>query len=121
MVTGRARTLNPELGSDKAIQGRAGSAGRQSVGLAAPSLRSAEPNFVNGEGPGGAGRAGRGGSRRPMGTWSARPEPPGLGGPGQGAGAGATKRSPRQPQNGAESNIQRQRPRQTQEKERETR
>lgn len=43
------------------------------------------------EGPGGRGR---GAPDRPMGTWSARPEPPGLEGPGQGAGRWSNEAEP---------------------------
>lgn len=89
--------LNPSWDQIRAGPGAGAGVGRPGqswAGPAAPSLRSAEPTseWRDLEGPGGRG----GGSGQANGTWSARPEPPGLEA-WAGAGlCGATKLSPRQ-------------------------
>lgn len=94
--------LNPELGSDKGWSGGRGRgrAGRgqswAGPGRPLPPQRRSQ-TLCEWRGPEGAGGRGRGAAVGPMGTWSARPELPGLEGLGRAGGAqGARKRSPRQ-------------------------
>lgn len=85
--------LNPELGSDKGWAGGRGRgrAGRgqswAGPGRPLPPQRRSQTS-CEWRGPAGAGGRGRGAAGEPMGTWSARPEPPGLEGPRRGRGAG---------------------------------
>lgn len=83
--------LNPELGSDKGWSGGRGRgrAGRgqswAGPGRPLPPQRRSQ-TLCEWRGPEGAGGRGRGAAGGPMGTWSARPAPPGLERPGRGAG-----------------------------------